>query len=630
MVAYLDGYVDYLNSAGQGYLADAVIDTADRVLTECILPGFDWGNGNKTGMLLGHVQSGKTSHVFGVIAKAADEGFNVFLLLTTDNVYLQSQTFKRAVECLDGFNVCDESDEVRFVTLARRKPTVIVLKKNAQVLASWQRRLAASELFPGNPVFIVDDEADASSLNTRVNNRDISTINSTLRKIRNLSKCGVYLQLTATPQALFLQTNISQWKPEFVELFKPGKGYIGGDFFFEEDQVPPSVILTNDQELQDLLNDDEFASNGLMQALMSFLISSAHLFEHDGCKVCNFVVHPSVRVRHHALIANKVGEYLNHLVLSFDESENMDMLREVYDNLLTTKPDLIDYSSAVDFIRNVLTSQQINIQVMNSKSHVKDYSSGINILIGGNSLGRGITFPKLQTIYYCRTARVPQADTVWQHCRMFGYDRDPGLVRAFIPPRLYRALSEINSVNNSIFSQVARNGVENTLVYYSSGIRPTRRQVIDQSSLSVIAGGVNYFPFKPQNSSISEIDNMLSPFGDQDHYEANLNLLISCLEKIKNDDPDEWSNVGFINCIKAYAADRPAEQGILIVRRNRDIAPDTGTMLSPNDRRLGQQFTDRIVLTVYKVTGSKGWDGQQLWIPNIKFPDSANFYDVRG
>lgn len=628
-MALLDRYVNYLDDSGQGFLADAITDTADRVLQEHVLADFDWGKSFKTGMLLGHVQSGKTSHVFGVIARAADEGFNVFLLLTTDNVYLQRQTFQRAIESLDGFNICDESDELRFVSLARRKPTVIILKKNAQVLKSWHKRLAASGLFPGNPIFIVDDEADATSLNTKVNKQDVSTINSTLRRIRKLSSSGVYLQLTATPQALFLQTSTSDWKPEFVELFKPGNGYIGGNNFFSEDSVPSSVILTDDQEIQDLLNEDEFASNGLMRALMSFLLTSAHLYKCNKSNVCNFVVHPSIKIEHHEHIAEKVGEYLNHLVMSFDEPGNKAMLREVYDNLCSTKPDMIEYTDAIDFIRNALTSGIIKLQLMNSNAHVQEYSTGMNIIIGGNSLGRGITFPKLQTMYYCRTAKVPQADTVWQHCRMFGYDREPGLVRAFMPPRLYRALAEINSVNNSIFSQAVRNGVENLRIYYSRNIKPTRQQVIDKSSLSIIAGGVNYFPFDPQNKDINELDALLSLFGDQDYYEVSLNLLISCLEKIENSDPSEWSNTMFINCIKAYMADRPSEQGVLIVRRNRDIGKNTGTMLSPNDRELGQELSEHVVLTLYKVTGSKGWNGDQLWIPNIKFPGSTNFYNIR-
>lgn len=71
---------------------------------------------------------------------------------------------------------------------------------------------------------------------------------------------------------------------------------------------------------------------------------------------------------------------------------------------------------------------------------------------------------------------------------------------------------------------------------------------------------------------------------------------------------------------------RLIKEGKLIVRRDRDIAKGTGTLLSPNDRKLGDQFSDSVVLTVYKVTGNKGWNGQKIWIPNIKLPGTAVYY----
>ena len=76
-------------------------------------------------------------------------------------------------------------------------------------------------------------------------------------------------------------------------------------------------------------------------------------------------------------------------------------------------------------------------------------------------------------------------------------------------------------------------------------------------------------------------------------------------------------------------SEKPSAQGILIVRRNRDVAKGTGALLSPNDWSLGGSFSDRIVLTMYKVTGRKGWTGRELWVPNIKLPNNMVYYDVR-
>ena len=77
--------------------------------------------------------------------------------------------------------------------------------------------------------------------------------------------------------------------------------------------------------------------------------------------------------------------------------------------------------------KEIVQDDAISILTLNSKVSFEDnvqYEEGVNIIVGGNSLGRGVAFPCLQTIYYCRVTKNPQADTMWQHARMFGYDRD--------------------------------------------------------------------------------------------------------------------------------------------------------------------------------------------------------------
>ena len=75
-------------------------------------------------------------------------------------------------------------------------------------------------------------------------------------------------------------------------------------------------------------------------------------------------------------------------------------------------------------------------------------------------------------------------------------------------------------------------------------------------------------------------------------------------------------------------AETPAAQGILIVRRERNVAKGTGALLSPNEWQLGGSFPRKTVLTMYQVTGTKGWNGEKLWVPNIKLPNGVIYYDV--
>ena len=84
----------------------------------------------------------------------------------------------------------------------------------------------------------------------------------------------------------------------------------------------------------------------------------------------------------------------------------------------------------------------------------------------------------------------------------------------------------------------------------------------------------------------------------------------------------------FVSVLDTILADTPTGQGILIVRRDRDVAQGTGALLSPNDWKLGGQFTNKPVLTMYQVTGTKGWKNKQMWVPNIKLPHGIMYYNV--
>lgn len=581
-----------------------------------------------TGLLLGNVQSGKTSQVLGLISAAADEGFSIFIFLTADNVYLHDQTYKRILQALDTFIVCGEDEDVKFMQSRIRKPVVVVIKKNSRVLKRWKDNLASSKFCEGRPLFIVDDEGDAASLNTKVNQGQQSTINRYLTAMKNLANSSMYLQVTATPQALFLQSKGTSWKPSFVCYFPPGPGYLGGDFFYC-DPPAPCIRLTPENELDDLRDDGKIISEGLRLSLVSFLVTGAHVLLSKSADACNFLVHPSVRIADHARVARRLGEYLNEMFIAISEDKMGDLLKESWDDLRKTKPGLIDFERIHNFLKLRLHEEQIRIFLMNSiGNNVVDCSKGMNIIVGGNSLGRGVTFPALQTVYYCRTAKAPQADTFWQHCRMFGYDRDPDLMRIFLPPSLLKLFIELNNGNRALIGQITSTSAEDVSLLYPPGIKPTRPNVVDNKILDVIVGGVNYFPSLPEQKHVKQVDDMLAQYTGQDMHETTLNGVITLLENFRSESKSDWSNKAYINCIKALKASHSENKAMLIIRRDRSISKGTGTLLSSVDRLLGDTVKDYPVLTLYRINGEqqKGWSGAPLWIPNIKLPEGKNFY----
>lgn len=611
-MAYLEKYLNNLIKRGNEDLAKSVNRTASEVGDKYIR-SFSFVD-HEIGLLFGNVQSGKTAQMFGIMCKAADFGFPVFLLLTTDNVVLQQQTLERVQNDLEGFCVCGENDSKIFIENRLLKPVIIVLKKNVRILKLWANIFKSTQFMIGNPLFIVDDEADAASLNTMVNRGKQSSINRYLDAIKNDASSSIYLQVTGTPQALFLQSMVSGWQPKFTYYFKPGELYLGGDFFFSTPIKKDAIhFIDNEKE-------------ALRDMVIHHLAVSSIVLKNK--KVSNCILHPSVRQATHNSIANKIIKELDWCIDNLEE-EFKSLFTLEYSSLNPQKYQKPIIEEAFSFVKYLLQEKQIKILVMNGSNEIAmdDYSSGCNIVVGGNTLGRGVTFPALHSIYYTRTSKKPQADTMWQHSRMFGYDRDPGLVRLYIDRLLFKLFSDINAVNNSIIQQINAN-ITNIKIYYPKNINPTRQNVLDKKLVNSIIGGTNYYPFNPENDDIDAIDQLMKPFDDNEkYYQVNLRIILKILEHIISE--DDFDITAFKEFIEALIVESPTAQGILIVRRERDIAKGTGAMLSPNDWDLGKQFKDSIVVTMYKVTGKKGWNDRKIWIPNVKLPEGRVYYDIR-
>jgi len=616
--SYLKAYLAKLTERGNGAMAESIKKTATEF--SCLnLDTFSFAE-HEVGLLFGNVQAGKTAQMFGIMCAAADASFPVFIILTTDNVALQKQTYDRVVDdlsCCD-FCICGETDKQKFVDNALEKPAVIVLKKNSKVLLQWYNTLASSSFVKGNALFVVDDEADAASPNTLVNKGRVSTINQRLTNIKDSSIGSIYLQVTGTPQALLLQSSVSNFKPAFTCYFEPGKSYLGGDFFFNYDKKECIRFIDS--------SDEEDTDDDLYSAVLCHLISSAFLFL-DGAKVCNFVIHPGVRKQSHVSMKNAVAKRLGTIIDSLDSTEFVDSLRKEYDKLIPLRIYHATFDDILEKVKDIVREKKVKILIMNGDTSVidEDYKNGSNIIIGGNVLGRGVTFPKLQTLYYTRTAKKPQADTMWQHSRMFGYDRDPGLMRVFITKPLYKLFSDINAGNNSIISQVEK-GLDKIQIFYPEGVNPTRQNVIDLGMVNLVAGGANYYPDDPVNNTVENITSLLSGFESEGYYQISAKVILEILSHIIPS--EDFHQVAFESIIKARLAENPAEQSVLIVRRGREVTQGTGSLLSPNDRTLGDQFGGKIVLTMYQISGNHGWKQDSIWVPNIKLPEFINYYDV--
>ena len=112
-MTYLEKYLKTITDRGNVKLAESVAKTAEDIGAKHIR-NFSFMT-HEIGLLFGNVQSGKTGQMFGVICKATDLGFPVFVLLTTDNVVLQQQTLDRVRADLPDYCICGENDDSIFL-----------------------------------------------------------------------------------------------------------------------------------------------------------------------------------------------------------------------------------------------------------------------------------------------------------------------------------------------------------------------------------------------------------------------------------------------------------------------------------------------------------------------------------
>ena len=146
-----------------------------------------------------------------------------------------------------------------------------------------------------------------------------------------------------------------------------------------------------------------------------------------------------------------------------------------------------DLVEAIGFFSPGITVKLVNGETDEDVAVESPY----NLFVGGNKLGRGVTIKNLLVSYYGRNPRSPQADTVLQHARMYGYRRkDIGLLRLFLPPVLHRVFKAINKMERGLRELIARQPTEEFRgIYLESGLSATRRNILAPGSIGVYSAG---------------------------------------------------------------------------------------------------------------------------------------------
>ena len=222
-------------------------DLTDRILELMEDPARS-GSWDRRGMVVGEVQSGKTSNYIELVCKAVDAGYKFVVILTGTTNSLRAQTQLRFDEGFLGWDTrlhlaldsgnrrvgvgtllgaplhraisstsAQENGDFRrmvasqFNLLLGGDPVIMVVKKNGTVLRNltrWARSVSPvgpDAAIPNIPLLVIDDEADYASVNTRPvgtgDDEDPTVINGRIRELLNTFEQRVYIGYTATPFA---------------------------------------------------------------------------------------------------------------------------------------------------------------------------------------------------------------------------------------------------------------------------------------------------------------------------------------------------------------------------------------------------------------------------------------------
>ncbi|MFC3394474.1 Z1 domain-containing protein [Brenneria rubrifaciens] len=234
---YAKAYEEFLRNEGwPPQMVQSLSDVTNRILGHLQDPLSEGSSWNRRGLVIGHVQSGKTANYTGLIARAADAGYKFIVVIAGIHNNLRRQTQQRIDEAFIGRSSDPEdrrkigvgldpdypgaatltniNEDFNKNTAAKSgwkindfsKPIILIIKKNVTTLTAlhkWLKELNAEgkDRISDVPMLLIDDEADNASINTNKEDLDPTKTNAMIRRILGLFAKSCYVGYTATPFA---------------------------------------------------------------------------------------------------------------------------------------------------------------------------------------------------------------------------------------------------------------------------------------------------------------------------------------------------------------------------------------------------------------------------------------------
>lgn len=491
--------------------------------------GADEEKQNHPIMMLGKIQSGKTRAFTGLIALAFDNDFDMVFILTKNSKALVQQTESRMKKEFKPF-ISDYEIEVKNIIKMKYSLTGYQLEKKMIIIAKKEKNnldkiisfINEYSINKNKKCIIVDDEADTTGIgygkNKDTDEFDLRTVASKVNDMRGGLDGCVFVQVTATPYALYLQPEfMSDEKPEPVKphktiLVPSGEGYIGGEYYFMESKKEnhPSRFLFKAVGA----DEHEIVSNQKRKGKKS-KIADRRIFKEEDILlkedilpifklgIINFMIGAIVlrekKKLHYAYAIHTATQKDSHFRLKSVADYLFEQIRH-RNNEIIPKIEKLITNSYYDIKKSVeaygyempkyevvqqkfyeaIDKEYYSVDVVNSDNDIDellDEESGelnlrspFSIFVGGQVLDRGVTIPKMIGFYYGRSPITMQQDTVLQHSRMFGY-RGKELIsvtRFYTTDRIHDNMEKITEIDMELREEIEKGNLGNGVYFITN------------------------------------------------------------------------------------------------------------------------------------------------------------------
>ena len=472
-------HIDAYTLKGANNIVQNVRSTYSRLLRQLTTES------NHNSLLVGKVQSGKTSNLELLTALAFDNGYNLLIIYggyDTELLRQCTERFGATFDSASGDDIVESDTPIVFTTntvtkgsnpiacltadfavdlLEEGRPIIITCLKNSRVLSKVNRLLGTLVNVPNIKPFIIDDEGDQASLNTAKKKEKGTPTYNAIKAMKGILGNPLYLSVTATPQANIFQDDISALIPASVHLIQPGVGYNGASIYhLSENEIIQSIA---EEQSSTTISDP------LRKAIYYFIVASAIkqlMAEKKKEKLSDMIIHVDRKVSEHGALYSCVNDELKNIKAAFENKDDDVDGYTFYLNKLKNSYTL--YTSEViqsqfPFDNTLLEELAICIKKtgvilqngLGKETKETERTKWHKIYIGGDLLQRGLTFPNLIVSYFTRFAKSGgNMDTTLQRARWFGYrSKYLDLCKIFTTDEISKEFTVLAEVEDDLWEQ---------------------------------------------------------------------------------------------------------------------------------------------------------------------------------